>query len=89
MQTISNTELIRMLRRYAKWLKEKSDNSFQKNQNLWKLITLSAERLYQYEQYQEETDAYKQGEWTYGKTNYCTNCGADMRKGEHDEQADS
>ena len=21
--------------------------------------------------------------------NYCTNCGADMRKGEHDEQADS
>ena len=31
----------------------------------------------------------KRGEWAYGKTNYCTNCGADMRKGEHDEQADS
>lgn len=63
MAEISNHELVRMLRRYAKWLKDKSDNSFQKNQNLWKLILLAAERLYQYEQYQEETDAYKQGEW--------------------------
>ena len=63
MAEISNHELIRMLRRYAKWLKDKSDNSFQKNENLWKLILLAAERLYQYEQYQEETDAYKQGEW--------------------------
>lgn len=47
MSKISNDELIRMLRRYAKWLKEKSDNSFQKNENLWKLILLAAERLYQ------------------------------------------
>lgn len=63
MAEISNHELIRMLRRYAKWLKKKSDNSFHKNENLWKLILLAAERLYQYEQYPEETDAYKQGKW--------------------------
>lgn len=95
MAEINNHELVRMLRRYAKWIKDKSDNSFQKNQNLWKLILLSAERLYQYEQYQEETDAYKQGEWDmfelitsveYGKQRFCDDfCGTvyDRSKCDH------
>lgn len=88
MAEISNQELIRVLRRYAKWLKDKSDNSFQKNQNLWKLIMLAAERLYQYEQYQAaekriaelEKQLPKEGEWIEANTRpksaqfYCSAC---------------
>lgn len=57
MAEISNDELVRMLRRYAKWLKDKSDNSFQKNQNLWKLITLAADAI---EELIKERDKYKE-----------------------------
>lgn len=57
MAEISNDELVRMLRRYAKWLKDKSDNSFQKNENLWKLIMLAADAL---EELIKERDKYKE-----------------------------